>query len=164
LNEPGNDGYNALWYCSRWKRLALFQDCIASGRDVDLGVPGNEKTDIIGAAREGKTRELVPLLERFQNNPEETRRAVRREIGWYDREAAEVFALVVFLSDGLLRVGTEINPAARFFSIASQLPLELQGVLCFRLVDSAKVVIPKKVTEKAFRYLAKRIILLEIPT
>jgi len=61
---------------------------------------------------------------------------VRLELGWYDEAAAEVFAQAVFVSDGLLQINetTTPSPAARFFSIAAQLPLELQMVLCHRVV------------------------------
>ena len=46
-------------------------------------------------------------------------------------------------------------PAARFFTIARQLPLELQMVLCYRVVGSAKEIIPGKDSEVAFKSLAK---------
>ena len=56
--------------------------------------------------------------------------------------AAECFALMVMLCDGLLairrRVAIKKRPPnrARFFRIASQLPLELQMVMCRRIVGS----------------------------
>ena len=40
------------------------------------------------------------------------------------------------------------------FSIASQLPLELQMVLCHRLMGSAKEIIPGQDSEVAFKNLA----------
>ena len=82
---------------------------------------------------------------------------MRVEVGWYDDLAAEMFALVVFVSDGLLQIKdtTIPTPAARFFAIARQLPLELQMVLCYRLVRSAREIIPGKDTEVAFKSLAK---------
>ena len=84
---------------------------------------------------------------------------MRKELGWYDDAAAERFALVVFVSDGLLQVNdTTPSPAARFFKIAAQLPLELQMVLCFRLLGSLKEIIPGKDSEVAFKSLAKRLI------
>ena len=102
---------------------------------------------------------MVALLERFKENPVETRHAVRIEIGWYDYLAAEVFASVVFVSDGLQQINdtTTPSPAARFFSIATQLPLELQMVLCHRLVGSGKEIIHGNESEAAFKELAKRI-------
>ena len=94
---------------------------------MDLGTPGDvEKTDAIGGATFWGKDDEATLLERFKANPQETGHAVRVELGWYDEAAAEMFALVVFVSDGLLQInGTTPSPAARFFSIASQLPLEL---------------------------------------
>ena len=102
---------------------------------------------------------MVTLLERFKNNPEETRHTERLEIGWYDEMAAEMFALVVFVSDGLLQIKdpTTTTPAARYFSIAAQLPLELQMVLCHRFVGSFKEIIPGKDSEVAFKELARKL-------
>jgi len=47
------------------------------------------------------------------------------------------------------------SPAARFFSITAQLPLELQMLLCYRLVGSPKEIIPGKQSEVAFKSLAR---------
>jgi len=84
---------------------------------------------------------------------------VRLELGLLDELAAEVFALVVFVSDGLLQIKdtTTPSPAARFFKIARSLPLELQMLLCYRLVRSDKEIIPGKESEVAFKSLAKRL-------
>jgi len=86
----------------------------------------------------------------------ETRHVVRVEVVWYDVMAAEIFALVVFVSDGLLQIRdtTITTPAARFFNIARCLPLELQMVLCYRLAVSPKEIISGKDGEVAFRSLA----------
>jgi len=135
----------------------------------------------------------VVLLKRFRENPVETRHQVRVEIGWYDEAAAEVFALVVFVSDGLLQVKTQPTdtttlrarffgmldvarlltiglqstippptppltpPAPRFFTITSRLPLELQIVMCYRLVGSSREVMPGWHSEEAFKKLANRV-------
>ena len=99
---------------------------------MDLGKPGDvDRTDAIGAAKKeefwqsaaqktSKT-EVATLLKRFQENPEEVRQVVRLEISWYNEAAAEIFALVVFVSDccksktprsPLLQPGTSILPEA----------------------------------------------------
>ena len=110
-----------------------------------------------GAKKKGKT-EVVTLLERFKSDAAKTRHVMRVELGWYDEAAAKMFALVVFVSDGLLQVkDTTTTPAARFFYIAAQLPLELQMVLCHRVVGSDKEIISGKDSEMAFKSLAKRI-------
>ena len=83
---------------------------------------------------------------------------VRLELDWYDNVAAEMFALVVFVSDGLLQTKeTTPSPAARFFEIAARLPLELQMVLCFRQMGSDKEIILGKESEVAFKELARRL-------
>ena len=87
-----------------------------------------------------------------------TRHSVRVEIGWYKPAAAKMFALVVFVSDGLLQIkDTTLSPAARFFTIARSLPLELQMMLCSRLVGSAKEIISGKESEVAFKSLVENL-------
>jgi len=124
-------------------------------REMD---PRDTRGDVaIGAARKYLWRKVATLLER-DSRVSQTRHATRLELGCYDELAAEMFALVVFVSDGLLQVNdTTASPAARFFSIVAQLPLELQMVLCFRLVGSTKEIIPGKETEVAFKSLARKL-------
>jgi len=77
-----------------------------------------------------------------------------------DKLPAEVFTLVVFVSDGLLRVGDRdlaTTAATRFFAISTQLPLELQMVLCYRLMGFMKGIIPSKDSEVAFKELTRRL-------
>jgi len=136
---------------------------------MDLGKPGDvDKTDVIGAANKGGTHneaqkrrktEVATLLERFKSDATKTRHAMRLEGGWYNEAAAETFALMVFFSDGLLQINdtTTTTPAARYFNIARRLPLELQMVLCFRQVGSAKEIIPSNEREGAFKHLARRL-------
>jgi len=102
---------------------------------------------------------VATLLERFKSDAAQTRHAMRLDIGWYDDAAAEMFALVVFVSDGLLQVkDTTTTPAARYFNIARCLPLELQMVLCSRLVGSSKEIIQGKESEVAFKSLAESLL------
>jgi len=161
VNEPGRDGSTPLFWAATMGRLDTIRRWIASGREMDLGQSGDEKTDAIGKAKAMNKKELGSLLERFKENPEEVRHALRMELCWYDEAAAEVYALVVFVSDGLLQVtqGDQSTPipAARLFSIATQLPLELQMVLCHRLVGSSREIIPAMESEMAFKHLAKKI-------
>jgi len=160
-NEPDYLGHTPLWSAAGGDHLDFIEWWIASGREMDLGKPGDvDSTDAIGRAKkEGKT-EIATLLERFKSDAAQTRHAVRVELGWYDELAAKLFALVVFVSDGLLQIKdttTTPSPAARFFSIARRLPLELQMMLCFRQVGSAKEIIPGKESEVTFKELARRL-------
>ena len=78
VNEPDGDGHAPLWDAAVGGRLDVIKWWIASG--------------------------VVTLLERFKENPVETRHAMRVELGLIDEVAAEMFALVVFVSDGLLQI------------------------------------------------------------
>jgi len=157
VNKPRNDGITPLWRAACNGYLDIIGWWIVSGREVDLGKPGDvDYTDAIGVAKIQGETEVVALLERFQNDATKTRQAVRVEVGWYDELAAGMFALVVFVSDGLLKIkDTPPSPAARYFKMARRLPLELQMLLCFRQVGSTKEIIPGKESEAAFKSLAR---------
>jgi len=158
MNEPNKFGETPLYVAARNGHLGVIKWWIASGRDTDLGEPGDvDKTDVIGVAKKKGKTDGVALLERFKSDATQTRHAVRMEVGWYDDLAAEMFALVVIVSDGLLQIKdtTTTTPAARFFNFTKRLPLELQMVLCCRLVGSDKEVIPGKDSEVAFKELAR---------
>jgi len=159
VNEPDRDGYTPLWSAAYYGHLDVIRWWIVSGREMDLGKPGDEETDAIGGAKEEKRTEIATLLERFKENPGETRHRVRMELGWYNEVAAEMFALVVFVSDGLLQINsTTPSPAVRYFNIARSLSLELQMVLCYRAVGSSKEIILGKDSEAAFKSLAMSLI------
>jgi len=156
LNEPDNGGRTPLWWAAAGGRLDVIKWWIASGREMYLGKPGDvEFTDAVGVARENSQTEVVTLLERFKSDAAQTRHAMRVELGVLDELAAEMFALVVFVSDGLLQIKDAASSAARFFSIARRLPLELQMGLCYRQVGSDKEIIPGKESEVAFKELAR---------
>ena len=157
VNESNNDGHTPL--AAYHGHRDVIKWWIASGREMDLGTPGNDQTDAIGVARRSGQTEIVALLKRFKENPLETRHATKVELDWYHALAAEMFALVVFVSDGLLQVNDTMTttPAARFFNITRRLPLELQMVLCCRLMGSDKEIIRGKDSEVAFKELARRL-------
>ena len=160
VNEPDKSGYPPLRWCAYQGRLDIIKWWIASGREIDLGKPGNSQTDAVGQAKKQGNTEVAALLERLQEQgkqegegeQEEVRHGVRREVGWYDEAAVEMFAVVVFVSDGLLQVtqGHLHSPAARFISIARHLPLELQMILFHYSVSSNKEVILRQHSEHAF--------------
>jgi len=120
---------------------------IASGRDLGDIDKNGESYTALDAARTRGTRGVVSLLKRFMNNPAPTRHEVRVKLGMLDARAAEVFALTVFLCDGLLQLkpasrivapnpaGADANvgaATARFFTIAAKLPMEQQMIMCHR--------------------------------
>jgi len=161
VNEPNRDGETPLWVAANYGFLDVIKWWVASGREMNLGKP-DDKTDAIGLAKDRGKTEVVSLLERFKEHPEETRHAMRVELGFLDELAAEMFAMMVFVSDGLLQFkATGVKAGAkrtRFFNIACQLPLELQMVLCFRQVGSSKEIIQGKDTERAFKSMTKSLL------
>jgi len=83
LNEPNKYGWTPLWGAARDGHLdVIIKWWIASGREMDLGTPGDvDKTDAIGVAkRRGKT-EVVTLLERFKGDAAKTRSELRKQLG-----------------------------------------------------------------------------------
>ena len=140
-------------------------------RDVWIGEKWIEYT-VLEIAGEKGWPEVVSFLERFVTNPTQTRHELRVRLGVLDEQAAEIFALTVFLCDDLLflkptsHAAATPDPAAvvaRFFSIASKLPMELQMMLCHRAVGSMKQNIPQKDSELAFRSLAKTLVVATPP-
>ena len=82
VNEPNNYGETPLWRAADQGHLDVFKWWIASGREMDLGKPGDiRKTDAIGGAKRNDNTEIVTLLERFQNDATKTRSEVRVELG-----------------------------------------------------------------------------------
>jgi len=161
VNEPSSDGRTPLWWAARYGHVDVIKLWIAFGREMDLG-KYVDFTDAIAAGNNHGRTAVVALLERFKNDAAKTRHAMRVDLDWHDDLAAEMFALVVFISDGLLQTkatGVKVEAKrTRFFNIARNLPLELQMVLCYRVVGSAKEIIPGKESEVAFKELARSLL------
>jgi len=97
VNEPNNEGYTPLRWAARGGHLDIIKVWIASRMEMNLGEPGNEKTDAIGAAknpekkssedceyfeeRKDRCAEVATLLEKFKANPAQTRTEIRKELG-----------------------------------------------------------------------------------
>jgi len=80
VHEPGN-GCSPLWQAAVNGHVDVIRWWIASGREMELGKPGDGGTDAIGAARERGYSGEVTLLERFKGDPARTRSEVRMQLG-----------------------------------------------------------------------------------
>jgi hypothetical protein len=122
---------------------------------VDLGQPGNY-VDAIGLARGLNQIDIASLLERFKENPDQTRDDVRMELGVFKKELASgIFALVCFHSEDLLKSQRNISdPTERFFMITRKLPMELQMIICHRVIDSPLDLVSVKDSDLALKALA----------
>jgi hypothetical protein len=153
INRPCSKGNTAL-YWAILRHPELVQLWIASGRELDFGIPEIKRSDAMGAAKDSwKDPGVHGLLTRYRDSPWETRLEVMRALRMRDEMAAEIFAPMVFLSDNLLRIRENDAPcaAASFFSIALKLPQELQMVLSHRVMGSARTNISGRARERGFR-------------
>jgi ankyrin repeat protein len=164
INLANNWGQTPLWWAAYKGRLAVVKLLLASGLRVDFSKAGElwhnmytRQVTPLEAAKRDSHYGVVDLLERYSLNAEGTRHALRRELGLVDELAAELFARVVFLCEGLFQVKTSEGDErpARFFSIAERLPMELQMMLCYRAQGSSKQRVSLAQSELAFRNLAQ---------
>ena len=81
VNVPTKDGCTPLHRAARYGSLDIIKWWIASGREMDLGKPGDDKTDAIGVAKQRGKTEVATLLERFKSDAAKTRSEVRKELG-----------------------------------------------------------------------------------
>jgi len=145
-----------LWHAAFTGKLKVMEWLLASGREL------GGKLSALEIARKNEKTDAVSMLERFKANPALTRHELRVKLGMLDKE---VFALIVFLCDDLLQLkpafaspsstSTAAADATRFFDIARRLPMELQMVLCYRIVGSTKQNILHEDSEAAFKSLAR---------
>lgn len=145
-----NRSYPMLVACHE-NKLDLAKAIIATGKNIILIHPGSHWYDCIN---EAKSDEMKSLLTAYNEDQSKTIHQVRKEIGWYNERAAELFALVVFLCDGLLKITKEKE--SRFFSIISRVPLEIQMILCYRVIGIMKTNIPTECKEQAFKNRGQR--------
>ena len=81
VNEPDNYGNSPLKWAAYFGYHDVIKWWIASGREMNLGKPGDDKTDPIRAAKQYSNTEVVTLLERFKSDATKTRSEIRLELG-----------------------------------------------------------------------------------
>jgi len=81
VHEPTNPGSTPLRWAAYYGRHDVIKWWIASGREMNLGTPGDSYTDTIGAAKKEKKTEVVSLLERFKSDAGKTRSEIKTELG-----------------------------------------------------------------------------------
>lgn len=159
IESAANDGVTPLWCATLWGYLPIIKwILVLRHRAVDLEATrhyGKEYSLVEFARKNGKL-EIADLLDKFTLDPQDTRFNLAIDLGLRPLLAAELFASVVLLCDDFLRIreGKPLESSGRFFRIASQLPMELQMVLCRRVYDLGAGPISVRDTELAFRSLA----------
>jgi hypothetical protein len=165
-----NCNCHPLWCASYNGRLEVVELLIASGRDLgNLNLKGRDgygdgkDYTALEIARKRVHTEIVSLIERFIANPIPTRHQILMKLGLPDALAAEVFALIVFICDDLLQLKetSTLNQIAaiRFFEITLKLPMEVQMIVCCRVVGLMKQNIRTQDSEPAFKSLVRTLFL-----
>ena len=178
LYELGDDeACSPLWWAARKGHRAVIEAAMASERDMRRGLTCKAKH--LGDAKETRPAEmarlrgyvdLAELLDRFGRTPVVTRHEVRVKLGRSVAVAAEIFALTVLLCDDYImltkggatlfkqqqqQLPLQWREMVRFFALAARLPMELQMLLCHRVVGSAGERVKCKDLEAACGALAR---------
>jgi len=96
VNEPTKDGITPLREVAYNGHLDVIKWWIASGREMDLGKPGDvDKTDAIGVAKKQGKTEVASLLERFKSDAAKTRSEVRLELGITGQSLYSISPLII---------------------------------------------------------------------
>jgi len=177
LNKSADDLGTPLWISSFEGYLKVVQHLLASGREIDTKMistntnltaaeQGRLMTSVSRGANEtedGFHRRKIngPLcadvIEEYEGDAETVRNRLRRLPGLRPFFIVHLFALVVFYSDNFVAINERMahSDTKRFFKIASQLPLDLQMVLCNRVFGSPRDIILSRDSEPGFRLLAR---------
>jgi len=175
-NTGKRDQTTPLWFASQNGHLAVVQNLLASGREIDTRMVSlfNSKT----AAEQGRLMTNAPkqryendadpprrkingplcaaLIDEYEGDPVAVRHRLRRQPGVREHFVGHLFALVVFHSDDFVVINERASSfTRRFFKITSQLPLDLQMVLCNRVFGSPRDIILSKHSEPYFKCLAR---------
>ena len=81
INEKDSNRFSPIRVTAFNAHVDTIRWMIASGREFDLGQPGNPKTDVVGAARDSGIREMVALMEKFSDNQTQTTMEIRKDLG-----------------------------------------------------------------------------------
>jgi len=178
-NLPDIQQSPPLYSAAQNGNLLAVQQLLASGREIDTNMRStlNNRT----AAEQGREQPSVPrsaddteeifqrkklygpicadLIDDYGRDPAAVRHRLRRQTGLRDYFVCHLFALVVFYSDGLLKLKHTSNLShrgtSRFFEMCTRLPLEVQMVLCNRIFGSPKDIILSKDSEPGFQVLSR---------
>jgi len=87
VNVPDVPGSTPLRGAVFHRHLLVVKWMIASGRRLDLGIPGDKRSDLIAIARTEGITEAYSLLTGFRDTPDQVREEVKHELkisGQYD--------------------------------------------------------------------------------
>jgi len=179
-NRPTDNQTTPLWFASQNGHLVAVQQLLASGKEIDTRVRStfnnrtaaeqgramgrlttkkNDETEDVFERRKINGPLCADLIDEYESEPGHLRvfHRLRRHPGLREYFIGHLFALVVFHSDSFAVINerTAHYDTKRFFRITSQLPLDLQMVLCNRMFGSPKDIILSRDSEPGFQLLAR---------
>jgi len=180
INRPDVQRCTPLWSLAQNGHHGIITLLMASGRKIDTQIkckeyrwgsktaaeiarlestrrPGfysEHDTNALRGVKNGLA--IAKLIEAYELNPEAICLKLRKKLGLVALDAGALYALVIFICDGLLTVkkGT-LKKLSRFFAISKRLPMEVQMMLCNRVFGSMKDSILSKISEPAFKELGR---------
>jgi hypothetical protein len=159
VNIADNKGRTPLWVAISGGHVQIVWHIVGSQRQIDLSprcchIDGNDYT-ARGLALRIDLRDVAAVIQLCeQGHRGRARYITKKRLGLLHELAAEFFALAVFISDDLLRIWDDYTGAGRFLKIAGALPMELQMLLCHKVVRSQGKFVSTTHAEAAFRALA----------
>ena len=162
-NKAMNHNITPLWFASQFGHLLVVQHLLASGRRINVSRRSSwnnrtaaeharsqallekfdDETDEEYKRRAGYCPQIAELIDEYSADPAGTCHRLRRCKGVRELYVAEVFALVVLLSDHFLKFRMALNSPSevavkRFFAMLFALPMELQMMVCNRVFGSSR--------------------------
>jgi len=172
-NKPDNGQSTPLWQASQYGHLVIVQHLLASEREIDTRTRSSfnnttaaEQGRGMGTRRKenDETEEVfrrsldcgplcADLIDEYERDPTAVKNRLRCRPGLREFFIGHLFALVVFHSDNFVVTNekTAGSFTKRFFKIVSQLPLDIQMVLCNRIFESPKDIILSRDSEAWFQ-------------
>jgi ankyrin repeat protein len=160
VNQVDNQGATALWVAASRGHLTTVELLLASSSSSSVNT--QLKTWNGAAYWQGKTAREIALLYEFhptadllachEADPIKTRNHLRLKLGFNLQDAANLFALNLFVQDKFIQPNNKTPLlTSRFFRIISALPLELKMLLCNKLYSVHKDFISSHHIQKALK-------------
>lgn len=152
-----------IWTAVFGGHLNVAEALVASSKDIgEFERDGVAWEEVFYGSRisEANKEKLRVLMENFTARPLQTRHDLRVQMGLVNANVAGHFASLIFLCDNLLQISPHLtgHKRARFFDIARRLPIELQMIICHRVMGSVAEIVSTVDSEGAFRSLAQHLL------
>lgn len=86
--------------------------------------------------------EIREILDMYDEDPMMTKYIIAKELDvWPMNIKSDIYTFIVLTSDNYFHIRNKSNKMVRFMKITTRLPLELQMMICQRVVGSAKTII-----------------------